>query len=982
MVQKKQKFSKGPNHGKFENDPHLSERIIILLFLIFTITSVIILLKGMPDSVFLTATSFATGGLTLDNNHYEGNNPLQGTFVFTLDPRDVLPANSTFIFSIMTNATKCSLKYSCSPKTSSTVNWYAINATTGTCNLIEPDPEGECCLKQGADCPQVILNKDFDDGTNKWTANAGKAIINTETLRWTDENDERVVSVVMFQDGSKFSGGAFNFSLLQTFDARKIRMKEEKTPAVPTSCLDSDGGNVSTVFGICEGKYSDGTTTNNPDTCKTNTLLKESYCEDKKCKDTYYACPSGRVCANGECVIPGNPINSCFDTDGGIRPNVKGRVFMNYSNKTNVTYTDTCVLDYENAQSSMTPENQNIFQKIIDLVRKITGMADSNIVLPGNQQAPTSHTVLEYFCQNPSTKDSTRMTCGSGICTNGACPVIEYVEFENAKAALNDVKINWSVAWQQIEDVSEPCAFEVIVSSNTSRSLHYYYPLAKGITDMYECSGLPNGDNNNKYIRMSLGGSDPYEEIKIWDKVNNIYLITDWKSKFTNTENDYINEVKVVSKKRTRVLNGATTVFGQKIFVEYVNIFKSDVAPETNCTAAGKKCCLAGTGFGAYYGDQLNCSTDYECWGSCTDKSSLKLTQLFSKSVNGNIRNRTSDKCQAWVDGIKVNGEEALHDYCSDQGVGKGYTLAYDIDGQPVAYTLNLSDISLDAPNQNGTYSLRIRYQYIPSPASYQCSDAEGNELSSCLIFEKYSTFIVGSGSNGGGGGGCTSNWVNTTNWGDCINNVQWRTEEDTQRCEGNYIRNVSKPCGCAVIWGNCAWQLCQGTDQEKLCSDTTCSTGTTNVTETRACCTEQWEPSEGDCINGAKTRTYTDINSCGTTFNIVNDETIPCTSGSNIFKAWWFWVIVVIILLGLFVFLLMTVLKKKPKTKVGKSESIRASSKSSESGGSSGENSEIVAYINEATASGLGKEDIKAKLTEAGWPDDVIEKSFLDAGM
>jgi len=153
-------------------------------------------------------------------------------------------------------------------------------------------------------------------------------------------------------------------------------------------------------------------------------------------------------------------------------------------------------------------------------------------------------------------------------------------------------------------------------------------------------------------------------------------------------------------------------------------------------------------------------------------------------------------------------------------------------------------------------------------------------------------------------------------------------------------------------------------------------------VTETRACCTEDWQSSEGDCIDGLKTITYSDVNACGTTFNKPNDDTITCKEkkSGSIFSSWIIWVVIVIILLGAFVFLLLSVLKKKPKKVGGRLES-RISSSSSNSG-ASGENSEIVAYINEAVASGLSKEDIKAKLSEAGWPDDVIEKSFLDAGI
>jgi hypothetical protein len=898
MVQKQKVSVSRPNHGRFENDPNLSERIILLLFLIFTLTSVIIILKGMPDSVFLT-TSLASGGLTLDNQHYNANNELGGNFIFSMDSRDVLPANSVFLFSIITNAPRCALKYSCSPATSS-VNWHAINATTGLCQLIESDPEGECCLRQGDSCPQVILNKEFNDGINKWSANAGKTIINAESVKWT-EGDDDIISVVMFQDGSKFSGGNYNFSLAQTFDSRKISMKTEPTLV----CSDSDGGN--------------------------NTF-------------------------------------------------VKGRTFINYSNGTNaLIYTDVCS---ESTGSINTQDN--IFQTVLNFLKKtITG--NDAVAMPGNQNQQAPKSVREYYCKNETNATSEVITCpGGGFCSNGACTGGNAVPVENQfqrmpGASINDVKINWSFAWENIEDDEQntlgACAFEIVVKSDTGRSLHYYYALTGSPA---ECAIPTDTNDNNQYKKLDAPTASDFSDYDAnWDAESR-YLVLDWNSVFSNTDSDNINEIDVVSKKRT---NANGNAFGQKAYLDYVNIFKSDISPETNCTEAGKKCCLNGTGYGAYYGGQLNCSTDYECWQSCADSQTLKLTSFLSKS-NHDERNRTSDECQAWVDGVKTPSD-GLHDQCYEgQGLaGKGYTLAYDSSGQPVSYTLDLSDINLNVPNQNGTYSLRVRYQY--SPISYPCYDDDNAPLNSCKIFEKYAPFTVGNGI-ANNGSQCSSSWINTTAWSSCINGITWRTMHDSANCMPD--QNDTQACGCTVIWGNCAWQQCQGTSQNKVCSDTTCGTAATNITDTRTCCTEQWEPTEGDCINGLKTTTYSDVNNCGTTFNIINDETTTCQSSNgsgstSVFKAWWFWVIVIVILLAVFAYLLMSVLKKKPGNKKGKGKNEdMSSSGGSESG--SGENSEIVAYINEAIASGLSREDVKAKLTEAGWPDDVIEKSFLDAGI
>ena len=42
----------------------------------------------------------------------------------------------------------------------------------------------------------------------------------------------------------------------------------------------------------------------------------------------------------------------------------------------------------------------------------------------------------------------------------------------------------------------------------------------------------------------------------------------------------------------------------------------------------------------------------------------------------------------------------------------------------------------------------------------------------------------------------------------------------------------------------------------------------------------------------------------------------------------------------------------------------------------------EVVSYINEAVSAGISRNEIKTKLLEAGWPSDVIEKCFAEAGM
>jgi cell division protein FtsL len=851
MVRKKHKVSKQRYKHREE---HFSEKLVVLLFLVFIITSIIIIFRGNSD--FSKLLGFSVGNLQLEKTQYNNGNRLEGTVTLSLDPGDRLPANATMIFSILTNASKCATEYVCAPDSSKVVPWYSFNSSIGSCDLSELDTEGQCCIAQGKNCSQVIINKEFDKDFGPYWTTASSSSIGIDTFQW-EEGEDTYNKRVMYQDGG--IGGSKTFSLRQGITgARKIRISSEtQQPApYPVNCQETDGGKNYEVFGTCTTYYSDGTTSTSSDSCKTNNLLREAYCENKECHDDYHTCiGSTSLCSNGACVSPGG---------GG--------------------------------------------------------------------------TDIEF--------------AGAGIESNG-------------------IFINWSVAWQEVKDSDENplpgCAFEIVLKSNTSRSLHYYYPL----NDVDGCR-MPSDSSNspNRYIEMNYLDSST-EDGMSWDRPNR-NVTDDWTSKFSNTANDYINETQILSYRK----NDSGTIYSQKVLVDYISLSRANVIPETNCTKAGKKCCVAGSGLAKYYGDEFNCSGNDECWSSCADSAKMRLITFISKTPQSSERNRTAvGECWAVVDGVGTS----LHDWCNDDGVGKGYT-AYFVNGSAVSYTLDLSDSSttLRAPSQNGTYELRWKFEYMPV-IEQACGDPENGDPQPCPIFDESAPFTVGT------IGSCTPNWVFIANCSDCVNNLQCITEQDQNNCESPNIRNSTITCGCTIAWGNCSWQRCnQGEIQNNLCYDIACNTGISNVTETRTCCIENWTLGEwGACIDGTRIRTYTDQNSCGTTFAKPQDQSESCGNVVNIFKQWYFWAVIIIILVVIFIILLFTVLKKKPSAvqQYQNTKPIRGKMTAQQQQPSS-EYSEVISYINEAITAGISKEEIKAKLLEAGWPEDVIEKCFLDAGI
>lgn len=127
-------------------------------------------------------------------------------------------------------------------------------------------------------------------------------------------------------------------------------------------------------------------------------------------------------------------------------------------------------------------------------------------------------------------------------------------------------------------------------------------------------------------------------------------------------------------------------------------------------------------------------------------------------------------------------------------------------------------------------------------------------------------------------------------------------------------------------------------------------------------------------------------------------------TSGDLFNSGFPWWIVVVLLIVIAIIVILLLIFKKKKKLDISSvdsvspssSESVESIHKESKSAlspvsekistgkvsPSQNKYPEVASYIKDALAAGAAKPDIKVKLNEAGWPDEIIEESFQEMGM
>ncbi|MEM4702881.1 MAG: hypothetical protein QXP53_00100 [Candidatus Pacearchaeota archaeon] len=497
-----------------------------------------------------------------------------------------------------------------------------------------------------------------------------------------------------------------------------------------------------------------------------------------------------------------------------------------------------------------------------------------------------------------------------------------------------------------------PCAFEVVITSDV-HSLHYYYEISSNYCPM---------PNSNNYIRMPALAEDTW-------RIEKINLFDNWKSKFgESATNENITNITLVSHSK---FDGDYT-HSQVVYFDYIKIKKlKEFERSDNCVDRNLSCCIAGTGYGDYYGEQLKCDLGYECWSKCTNFTYLKLDSFISNSNAQEKYNKTEGMCQAIVDGAIVE----LYDECYD--ANKGYTACLTNTstcrgwGNMNIYEVNLSRQvfnKLKAPSENGTYEFLWMFSY--DPINGGCYDDEGNSIP-CLIFSKKVQFGVGAEPSQP-----QENW-NCILWSSCVQGLQFSncTETNSGRQE---LRN--RTC----CWSCTAWQpdpCPQNLTQTRTCVETTtvdCPEQNPSKPAEIQNCTPALQPCTEDdwrcepwsnCRGGIQTRYCEKINDCSETGYVPSQQ--QSCRGGLIFKGMFLYIIIVAIAAVIVIFLFLKVLKK-PTQAAGVERKIVSGKKPAYP--------EVVSYIKDALAAGASRQDIEQKLLEAGWPKDIIDESFASA--
>lgn len=943
MVNKKYRKSRYSKKSRKDNPGKSFHEIsIVMLFFALVVLSVIIF-WNVPKQII---GSVADNTISLDKSSYKAGQALEGTASLKLEEGDVLPANSTMLFYILSESPKCSLKYACQDS-EDLVAWHT-NDETLSCELVQQDPEGECCREARKDCTQVLWNKDFNadlGASGRWTRSLNSyftsdaASIEKEFIVGQDNDGNVIQGNVVYLDSSRSSGSVLKSSALivrQDFipiSSRLVQIKDFKeiVPQKPY-CLDSDNKNHLTK-GLCNSSVSgikyDSCTADDPP------QLIEYYCNPLgstySCLTETVTCGTG-ICQDGKCVdVPPEGPQNCVNPASGNNTEIYDMCKEVYLDRT-LIYEDVCV---------------------------------------------NSNYVKQYYCGSDKYCHGFNFSCSGNLmtCSLGKCSV---PGGETAGASNQNNALQWRFAWIATGDSGDKaCAFEIVVNATDStggkRSLHYYYQL----DDTAFCSH-PAENSANKYIviteipeQYAYTGADSEWEIES----RNIYA--DWTG-LGWSENDNITGIQLVSHVRN---DSSEVIYAQQVFFDYITLAKPGWEEATNCTKLGKKCCLQGTGFGDYFGEQLECSEGYECWSGCADSVEMSLKSFISKSGSSSKYNKTEAPCQAIIDGSVLE----LVDECAEGYAEKGYTACLTETGTNCRNWTNVysteissstSKINLKVPGQNGTYSLVWKYQYLPIGSSAE---------DTITIFEKTASFTVGAGS-----GSCYPNWVYITNWSECMNGSQFASKRDMNNCSQNaptYTINENRTCGCTPD----SYQCIEGIYQQCSSDGLTWSTIEDCSIEGKSCDISQgcYTPCTPYC-NGVKCGSS---DSCGG----VCIEGSGCTASPVIFKQWYFWLAIILVLAAVFVVLLLTILKKKPKTIGTDQQNKNLFGQGNKSGMSQGfgskasgqsiqnvnpEYAEVVSYVREALNAGGTKEDIRAKLIEAGWPEDAINQAFKASGI
>ncbi|MEM4215254.1 MAG: hypothetical protein QW484_02745 [Candidatus Pacearchaeota archaeon] len=311
---------------------------------------------------------------------------------------------------------------------------------------------------------------------------------------------------------------------------------------------------------------------------------------------------------------------------------------------------------------------------------------------------------------------------------------------------------------------------------------------------------------------------------------------------------------------------------------------------------------------------------------------------------------------------------------------------------------LGSNGLNLKAPADEGNYYLNVSLYYNSNstgfvemsktsaifiarrPTIYYYKGCENNKC----ITKKSTTpknDTCDSDSDCTGPGYCNENWKFKDLTG-CVNKQRKLECYDEKNCGtidklplgcnydaalGRYFKIES--C-CESNWQCDAWSVCykhQGSSvQSMTCKDLNeCNPQNSSYIQLRDCCIEDWQCKWGPCINGRQKLICQEMAGCGTEFTKPKEEIKECKEAIAI--AWWIWLIIIVAVVAVtLVILFATRVIRLPKAKKEFREEIEKAKPE--------ENLELINYIKSALAAGMSKEEIKKKLIEAGWPQDLVD--------
>lgn len=238
------------------------EKVILALFLVFVIIATMILFKApVPTSIRETLTGKTLASIALSQFQYNVSERLKGTLSLQLEEGDLLPATTKIDVFISSNATNCSLKYICPNNVA--IDWHSYDTTTGSCIIIDPDPESTCCAIMGSNCLQLILNSKFDNPSllPSWSVSSygispeigGSVGVVSEVVNSTGDV---ILENALFLDSTISSEPNSNISVFQNLGSRAFKVKELVAPSQYINLTVKD---VKVKYGVLNGsKWTEG----------------------------------------------------------------------------------------------------------------------------------------------------------------------------------------------------------------------------------------------------------------------------------------------------------------------------------------------------------------------------------------------------------------------------------------------------------------------------------------------------------------------------------------------------------------------------------------------------------------------------------------------------------------------------------------------------------------------------------------------------